>query len=75
MEKLNDIRKINFSGRSINLVMSNRGWKTLEDIGLKEEIEKAIAKYLEPGLHFSYYRKEFLKRTKSGKLKQFKSLV
>ena len=39
------------------------------------EIEKAIAKYLEPGLHFSYYRKEFLKRTKSGKLKQFKSLV
>ncbi|WP_394760188.1 FAD-dependent oxidoreductase [Flavobacterium sp.] len=35
-----DIRKINFSGRSINLVMSNRGWKTLEDIGLREEIEK-----------------------------------
>jgi kynurenine 3-monooxygenase len=35
-----DIRKINFSGRSINLVMSNRGWKTLEDIGLCEEIEK-----------------------------------
>ncbi len=35
-----DIRKINFSGRSINLVMSHRGWKTLEDIGLKEEIEK-----------------------------------
>lgn len=34
-----DIRKINFSGRSINLVMSNRGWKTLDDIGLKEEIE------------------------------------
>jgi kynurenine 3-monooxygenase len=35
-----DIRKINFSGRSINLVMSNRGWKTLEDIGLRGEIEK-----------------------------------
>jgi kynurenine 3-monooxygenase len=35
-----DIRKINFSGRSINLVMSNRGWKALEDIGLKQEIEK-----------------------------------
>ena len=35
-----DIRKINFSGRSINLVMSNRGWKTLEDIRLREEIEK-----------------------------------
>jgi kynurenine 3-monooxygenase len=35
-----DIRKINFSGRSINLVMSNRGWKTLKDIGLEKEIEK-----------------------------------
>ena len=39
------------------------------------EIEKAIAKYLEPGLQFSYYRKEFLKRTKSGKLKQFTNLI
>ena len=35
-----DIRKINFSGRSINLVMSNRGWKTLKDIGLEDEIKK-----------------------------------
>ena len=35
-----DIRKINFSGRSINLVMSHRGWKTLEDIGLRAEIEQ-----------------------------------
>lgn len=35
-----DIRKINFSGRSINLVMSNRGWKTLRDIGLEDEIKK-----------------------------------
>jgi kynurenine 3-monooxygenase len=35
-----DIRKINFSGRSINLVMSNRGWKTLQDIGLEDEIKK-----------------------------------
>jgi kynurenine 3-monooxygenase len=35
-----DIRNINFSGRSINLVMSDRGWKTLKDIGLEKEIEK-----------------------------------
>ncbi len=33
-----DIRKIQFSGRSINLVMSNRGWKALADIGLDEAI-------------------------------------
>jgi kynurenine 3-monooxygenase len=39
-DRSSDIRKINFSGRSINLVMSNRGWKTLKDIGLEKEIEK-----------------------------------
>ena len=35
-----DIRTVEFSGRSINLVMSNRGWKALEDVGLDEEIRK-----------------------------------
>ncbi len=35
-----DIRTVEFSGRSINLVMSNRGWKALDDIGLTEEIKK-----------------------------------
>ena len=40
-----------------------------------QEIEKAIAKYLEPELHFTYNRKEVLERTKRGKLKQFQSLL
>jgi len=40
-----------------------------------EEIEKAIANYLEPGLRFTYHRKDILKRTKSGKLKQFVSMM
>ncbi len=35
-----DIRNIKFSGRSINLAMSNRGWKTLREIGLEEEVKK-----------------------------------
>ncbi len=35
-----DIRTVEFSGRSINLVMSDRGWKALDDIGLTEEIKK-----------------------------------
>ena len=39
------------------------------------EIEKAIAKYLEPGLNFTYNRKNVLERTKRGKLKQFQSLL
>ncbi len=33
-----DIRKINFSGRSINLVLSDRGIKALKDIGLENEV-------------------------------------
>lgn len=33
-----DIRKINFSGRSINLVLSDRGIKTLKNVGLEDEI-------------------------------------
>ncbi|MRI00473.1 FAD-dependent oxidoreductase [Kriegella sp. EG-1] len=35
-----DIRTIEFSGRSINLAMSNRGWKTLRDVGLEDEIKE-----------------------------------
>lgn len=37
-----DIRNIEFSGRSINLAMSNRGWKALRKVGLESAI-KAIA--------------------------------
>ena len=46
-----------------------------EELTLEQilEIEKAIAKYLEPGLHFTYNRKAVLKRTARGKLKQFQS--
>ncbi len=35
-----DIRKIQFSGRSINLAMSVRGWNALEAIGIKKEVEE-----------------------------------
>lgn len=40
-----------------------------------QKIEKAITTYLESGLTFSFLRKEKLERSKSGKLKQFISLV
>ena len=36
-------------------------------------IQQAIDTYLEPGLHFTYNRKETLERTLRGKLKQFQS--
>jgi phenylacetate-CoA ligase len=38
-------------------------------------IEKAISTYLESGLTFKFTRKEKLERSKSGKLKQFVSMV
>ncbi|MFH7016200.1 phenylacetate--CoA ligase family protein [Flavobacterium sp. FlaQc-47] len=40
-----------------------------------QKIEKAIALYLEPNLHFTFSRKAVLERSKSGKLKQFKSYL
>ncbi|CAM3837225.1 phenylacetate--CoA ligase family protein [Flavobacterium branchiophilum] len=40
-----------------------------------ERIEQAIEKYLEKGLSFKFIRKDKLIRSKSGKLKQFISLV
>ena len=41
-----DVRKVEFSGRSINLAMSNRGWKALREAGIEEEIrELAIPLY------------------------------
>ncbi len=35
-----DIRNIKFSGRSINLAMSNRGWTALRAVGIEDEIKK-----------------------------------
>ena len=46
-----DIRKVEFSGRSINLVMSDRGWKTLKDIGLDDEIRKIGIAVDKRGIH------------------------
>ncbi|WLD22961.1 NAD(P)/FAD-dependent oxidoreductase [Flavobacterium dauae] len=35
-----DIRKVKFSGRSINLAMSTRGWNALDRVGIGDEIRK-----------------------------------
>jgi phenylacetate-CoA ligase len=40
-----------------------------------QKIEKAVATYLEPNLQFSFIKKEFLERSKRGKLKQFESFL
>lgn len=40
-----------------------------------KHIDTAIERYLEPGLHITFKRKTALKRSKSGKLKQFRSCL
>ena len=64
-DRSSDIRTVAFSGRSINLVMSNRGWKAMQDIGLEEEIrkigipvDKRAIHTLEEDLQYQYYCKE-----------------
>ncbi len=59
-----DIRKIQFSGRSINLAMSNRGWKALDTVGVGDEIRKIAipmhkrAIHLVDKLNFQNYGQE-----------------
>lgn len=46
-----DIRTIEFSGRSINLAMSNRGWRALREVGLEDEIKKIAIPLDKRALH------------------------
>lgn len=39
-DRSKDIRTIDFTGRSINLAVSTRGWHTLKNVGIEDEIEK-----------------------------------
>ena len=56
-----DIRKVEFSGRSINLAMSNRGWKALREVGIEEEIRKIGIPLYQRAMHVvgtpMYYQK------------------
>ncbi len=60
-----DIRKVAFSGRSINLAMSVRGWKTLDRIGIGDAIRTLAIPMDKRAIHlndqpayFQYYGKE-----------------
>ena len=46
-----DIRKVKFSGRSINLAMSNRGWNALNKVGIEEEIKKIATPLYKRAMH------------------------
>ena len=56
-----DIRNIEFSGRSINLAMSNRGWNALRAVGLEDEIKKIAIPLDKRAMHVvgkpEYYQK------------------
>ncbi len=56
-----DIRTVEFSGRSINLAMSNRGWKALREVGIEEEIRKIGIPLYQRAMHVVgqplYYQK------------------
>lgn len=60
-----DIRLTEFSGRSINLAMSTRGWSALKDVGIEEEVrslglpmDKRAIHPMEGEAYHQYYGKE-----------------
>ncbi len=56
-----DIRTVEFSGRSINLAMSNRGWKALRQAGIEDEVRKLAIPLYQRAMHVIeepvYYQK------------------
>lgn len=60
-----DIRNMEFSGRSINLAVSTRGWKALEYVGIREDIQALAIPMDKRAIHvqgkpvyYQYYGKE-----------------
>lgn len=46
-----DVRTVEFSGRSINLAMSNRGWKALRQAGIQKEVKKLAIPLYQRAMH------------------------
>ncbi|MCO5724839.1 FAD-dependent oxidoreductase [Robiginitalea marina] len=46
-----DIRTVEFTGRSINLAMSNRGWKALRGAGIEEEVRRIAIPLYQRAMH------------------------
>ncbi|HEX9979509.1 MAG TPA: NAD(P)/FAD-dependent oxidoreductase [Flavobacterium sp.] len=63
-DRSDDIRHITFSGRSINLAMSHRGWKALDDAGVGPQVRDIAIPMDKRAIHvvndikFQYYGKE-----------------
>ncbi|WP_116769978.1 FAD-dependent oxidoreductase [Maribacter litoralis] len=61
-----DIRNIEFSGRSINLAMSNRGWNALKTVGIEDEIRKIAIPLDKRAMHVIGKEQYFQKYGKDG---------
>ncbi|MFD2516585.1 FAD-dependent oxidoreductase [Salinimicrobium flavum] len=61
-----DVRKVEFSGRSINLAMSNRGWKALREAGVEEEVRKLAIPLYQRAMHVNSSPVYFQKYGKEG---------
>jgi len=61
-----DVRNIQFSGRSINLALSNRGWDALEKVGIEAEIRKLALPLDKRALHLNDKALYFQKYGKEG---------
>ena len=65
-DRRQDVRKVQFSGRSINLAMSNRGWSALAKVGIEEEIRKIALPLDKRALHVNEKPIYFQKYGKEG---------
>ena len=61
-----DIRTVEFSGRSINLAMSDRGWKALREVSLEDEIKKIAIPLDKRAMHVLGKPQYFQKYGKEG---------
>lgn len=61
-----DIRTIKFSGRSINLAMSNRGWRALDEVGVGKKIRDIAIPLDKRAMHVNDKPVYFQKYGKDG---------
>lgn len=65
-DRRKDVRTIEFSGRSINLAMSNRGWSALRKVGIEKEIRKIALPLDKRAMHVNEKPVYFQKYGKEG---------
>ncbi len=65
-DRRQDVRTVEFSGRSINLAMSNRGWNALKKVGIETEIRKLALPLDKRAMHVTGKQVYFQKYGKEG---------